>query len=84
MKTIKEYEINLPDYSLSYLINADSSGLSEEEVKTIDNYMRFYYNLAKFDNASVIISPEEESFFTWNPAFGLACDCTKATILIVK
>ena len=85
MKTIGSYTVYLPDYALSYLVNDDSSGIEEEDKKTIDSYMEFFYHEAKINNGSVIIdTTSNESFFTWSPAFGLACNCFKASIIILK
>lgn len=36
MKVIDYYELALPDYSLSYLVNGDGSGLEPEDIETID------------------------------------------------
>jgi hypothetical protein len=47
MKTIASYTVYLPDYALSYLVNDDSSGIEEEDKKTIDSYMEFFYHEAK-------------------------------------
>lgn len=84
MKTLAEYDVNLPDYSVCYLINDDSSGLDQEDINTIDNYMQEFYQLADNNNGSVIIDcGDSEPSFTWNPAFGLACNCFDATITIL-
>jgi hypothetical protein len=86
MKTIAEYTVKIPDYALPYLINGDKSGLAEQDIKSIDSYMdKEFYGVAREQNASVIISPsEEESYFTWRPAFGLACNVVDCTILLVE
>ena len=41
------YEEQIPDYSLSYLFNNDASGLEDNDIKAIDNFMQYYYDLAK-------------------------------------
>ena len=84
MKTIFEYEVKLPDYSACYLINDDSSGIDESDKQAIDNYMQYYYDKADSVGGSVIIDcGEEESEFYWKPAFGLACNCFNAKIIIL-
>jgi len=84
MKTHAEYNVKIPDYALSYLVNSDSSGLEEREIVLIDHYMRKYYTVAQAVNGSVIIDPSEnESYFTSNPAFGLACNVVDTIILIL-
>ena len=84
MKTYAEYDVRLPDYSLSYLVNADSSGMETEEIQEIDDYMSEFYEEAGKVNGSVVISvPEDESYFTWNPAFGLACNVYDCKIIIL-
>jgi hypothetical protein len=87
MKTISEYtELNIPSYALPYLVNNDPSGLEDNEIKIIDNYMDQYYSEAKEKNGHVIFSPENdtEPGFIHFPEFGLACDCIPCTVLIVK
>lgn len=91
MITLAEYNhLRIPDYALPYLVNCDDSGLSQDDKQAIDNYMSQYYTLAEFYNAQVIVDIESyldefvESFFTWTPEFGLACNVYMCTILIVK
>jgi hypothetical protein len=82
MKTIKEYTIQLPEYSLCYLINGDSSGLSNIDIQAIDNW---YAHIDNNTNHQIIINPiEDEGHFTWYPEFGLACNCVDCTILILS
>jgi hypothetical protein len=78
------YQEDLPDYSLSYLINGDSSGLDDEDIRNIDEFMEYYYNLAEDLNGNVVIDIiSDESFFTNSPAFGLACNCYESNINIL-
>ena len=87
MKTIAEYEnLPIPTYSLSYLVNNDPSGIENEDIKAIDNYMEQYYSEAKEKNGHVLFSPDLdiEPYFTHFPEFGLACDCVPCNIFIVK
>jgi len=78
------YEVKLPDYSLSYLINGDNSGLTPDDIATIDRYMDDYYNTALLYQGDVTVSVEsEEGYFTNNPAFGLACNVYDCVIVIL-
>lgn len=79
------YQEDLPDYSLSYLINGDDSGLEGEDIDAIDQFMEYYYKLADEVGGNVVIDIPEDSepFFTHDPAFGLACDCYECNINIL-
>ena len=80
----KTYEVDLPGYSLSYLINGDSSGIDEVDVKNIDSFMKQFYDESAELNGNVVIDIiDEEGSFTHCPEFGLACDCYAATINIL-
>jgi hypothetical protein len=83
MKILKHWDIALPDYSASYLINGDSSGLDPDDIVIIDDYMEPFYAAARELNGSVVIYIQEDNGFTWGPAFGLACDTYKTSILIL-
>jgi hypothetical protein len=85
MKTIESYKVNMPEYALCYIHNNDASGIEEADVKAIDEYLQWYYDKAKAIDGHVIIGcSKEEGFFTWHPAFGLACTCIETEILICK
>jgi hypothetical protein len=87
MNTVNSYSVKLPDYSLSYLINGDESGISEEDKNIIDEYMQEFYDESESCNGDVIIGLDDidsEGYFTWSPSFGLACTVFDATILIVN
>jgi hypothetical protein len=89
MKVHAEYEVKMPAYALSYLINADSSGLEDDDKKEIDFFMREFYDEANREGGSIVISPEEdehgniEPHFYWRPAFGLPCDVVDCNIIIL-
>ena len=90
MKTIAEYDVQLPEYSLTYLINDDSSGLTDIDKKVIDFYMENFYIEANKNHGDVIVdimtdeNDNSEGYFTWNPAFGLPCTCYDAKIIILE
>lgn len=85
MKTIAEYEVRIPDYALCYIVNDDSSGLSEEDKKNIDNFFQKYKDIAEQNNGTVNFGydSDQESYFTWHPAFGLTCNVYDAIIQIL-
>lgn len=65
MKTTLE---PIPVWALCYLINADPSGLEDDEIKSIDKWM-------EQSGVKYVCIPEEENpYFSAFPAFGLASD----------
>ena len=97
MHKISEYtELKIPDYALSYLVNNDSSGIEEEDIKNIDSFMEQFYTEAKENDGNVIFNTSEiidgdgeileyqEPYFCHFPVFGLACNVVDCTVLIVK
>ncbi len=69
----------LPTWSLCYLINGDTSGLTEDEVHMIDRWIS--------DWRVLIVSPltDEEGnaqpYFSHNPLFGLPTEVEDCDIL---
>jgi hypothetical protein len=85
MKILKTYEEKIPSYALPCLINSDFSGLSDEDEDIINKYINYFYHEAKQVNGYVVVETKnDEEYFTWNPAFGLACNVTDCLILICK
>jgi hypothetical protein len=86
MRILKSYIVKMPDYALPYLINGDDSGLNESDKIAIDNYMtQFYAELSDINDQIIFdYDSELESYFTWNPAFGLTCNVVDFTIAIMK
>lgn len=68
----------IPDYALPYLINGDSSALSEEDEKTINDWIAKEF--PDHENLTYEYDTEEGEFFTWYPAFGLASTAMDVTI----
>lgn len=63
LKDLGEY--NIPDWSLCYLENGDASGLSDEEVEMVDDFVK------KFPNGYVMnINWDDYNEFDHYPAFG--------------
>jgi len=79
-----QQDARIPSYALSYLINGDSSGLSQEDIVTIDKWYKSWQDVADRVNGSIIIATtDEREFFTARPEFGLACDCLECDILVL-
>lgn len=88
MKIHAEYDVKLPNYSLTYLINGDSSGIDGDDILTIDNGMKRFYEIADSVNGSLTISvmdsdDNQESYFSSWPLFGLPCSVYDAKIIIL-
>lgn len=69
LELIDNYSI--PEYSLPYFINGDKEGYTEEDIQIMSNWLNSF-------GYPIEIEPPNETdstFFTWNPAFGLACIC---------
>ena len=85
MKTQAVYNEKIPTYALCFIFNDDSSGLNEEEISMITNYLEQFDGIAKNYGGHIVISvTDESSHFTWRPAFGLACDVTDCEVTILS
>jgi len=75
--------VDLPVWSLPYLINGDASGLSDEDERTVAQWERTTLK-AYAHSATAVISADADAkpFFTQSPEFGPACDCITADIYI--
>lgn len=63
------YSEAVPDWALDYIFNGSKEGITNEEVKMIDNWM--------VSRGIDAISPpydDESPYFTSTPPFGLPCD----------
>lgn len=69
--------MSIPAWSVCYLFNDDPSGLSDEDIEAVDQWVKSMiedgYNVSSLSPVDV----EEEPRFTTRPAFGLACDCVE-------
>lgn len=91
MQIYDEHTVSMPDYALSYIINGEQGGLTDEEVSFIDKSLQKYYDEAKNVNGDVYIEQVfdpvtldcKESYFTWFPEFGLPCTCYDVKIFIL-
>lgn len=66
--------IDLPQWSICYLINGDGSALTDDDIALADSWQ------ASFGAPITIDVIDENADFEPFPEFGLACDCVKATI----
>lgn len=71
----------IPTWALSYLINDDRSGLTEEEVRMIDHW----YNRNKVVTISTASEDEGECFpyFSRVPAFGSPTEVVDCSVMIL-
>ena len=88
-KTIGFYDIKLPAWSVCYLVNADASGLADEELDQVDKFWSFYEQTAKEAGGFAYLSLDtaeegNEASFCRRPEFGLATDCFDAIVLMLK
>ena len=65
MELVGEYRI--PCYALSYLVNNDASGITDEDVNEIDSFIE----RENLNGCSIDVGEYNE--FDTCPAFGLAC-----------
>jgi hypothetical protein len=74
MKTYCKDIVRLPDYAMAPMINGEFFGMCKEDKENIANFMQSYYDISnKLNHGSVIVSPvvpEQDSYFSWKPAFG--------------
>lgn len=84
MKLIDYIEAEIPNWALSYLVNADASGLEDGEQAQVDEWHKDCCDaLAKECPEAVIDlwTEDGEGGFTHHPAFGLACDCISGAVV---
>ena len=79
MKIKQRYDgLSIPAWALSYLINADAEGLSDEDRDTVDRWVQSFLPGAFL----ISIEDNDNEFFTWHPEFGKACTCVKGCVVI--
>jgi hypothetical protein len=86
MKTYtRQQNALIPSYALSYLVNGDASGLTDEDKNIIDKWLTgWLWRVDEVDNGSLIISPTgEDAHFAHYPEFGLPCDCVECDIIVL-
>jgi hypothetical protein len=86
MTTLKTYDVQLPCWALSYLVNGDASGLENDEQAQVDAWAEQFYREAKSLGGYVVITeaPDGDRYFSHSPEFGLPCNCEDYQVLILK
>jgi hypothetical protein len=79
-------ELSLPDFTLPYLINGDSSHLDDQEIEAIDRWFD-----REFPNGGGHFATPEgdyESYFAWRhelTPYGIkGCQCADVTYVIME
>lgn len=70
---------DVPVWAVPYLAYGESDGLTEEDKKLADEFMKSH-GFGKLIDASNTYS--EHTYFRSHPAFGLACDCVDANFTL--
>lgn len=87
MKTIDYLEGRIPTYALSYLINADATGLEDEDRANVDRWHKECTEklTSMYPDADLlfVIRDDEGANFETRPVFGLACDCVDGAFLVL-
>jgi hypothetical protein len=98
MKIALQTTYKIPDYALSYLINDDESGINEEDIQTIDQWINkleegltqtILKNVPNNTKLDFILDPfpnpdgNNESYFTHTPDFGLPCNVIDTILTIL-
>lgn len=75
MKHKEVIKMEIPEWALCYLVNGDSTGLSDEDTKMVQDWER--------DNHVYEVEPlEEEGSFSRYPEFGKACNVVECNVFI--
>lgn len=86
MKIIDYIEDQIPDYALSYLVNGDASGISEEDQANCDDWLKSCTDKLARDHpgltTGLLLSDDSESGFIRHPAFGKACNCILGAVVV--
>ena len=85
MKVIDYIPFDMPDWALSYVVNGDASGLTDEEEAMVDDWLRACIDNLQADRPECCAQPEvdldAEPSFNPFPAFGLACTTVAAAVV---
>lgn len=80
MVIIEERTIDIPKWSLPYLINGDLDTLTEDEIESINTFENYVTNNREY---SYTISPQNNcNEFNANPYFGLPCSTIECQLVI--
>lgn len=77
MQTTELLEYTLPDYLASYLVNGDSSSLTDNEIKEIDAFL-------EKEGVAVLEMKEDSSFRYSNDLNRLGSNCSTFICYIIK
>lgn len=82
---MKQFAVEkVPVWALPYIINDDPTGLGDNEIEQVDEWMRAFPGpivvWPKFDKEGNFDSPP---YFEPCPAFGLACDVVDCNIILL-
>ena len=70
---------NVPTYALPYLINADPSGLSDEEIAAIDEWYAGL-EVAGLSFTLDVVDSQAAPYFSNCPVFGLPAECERVAV----
>ena len=86
MKIVNYCDAKVPTWALSYFVNNDATGLTEEDKLRADcwrerctDILREWNPSASFD----FFCADQEGSFTHRPAFGLATDAIDAAVVAI-
>ena len=69
------HSCRIPTWALNYLVNADTEGLTEEDLKLVRAWEISW-------NGPISISTSGDPYFSSCPEFGLACDVEDCEVLV--
>lgn len=69
----------MPCYALCYLVNSDPTGLTDDEIKEIDEIVRRrkIYDVIPFSDDE----PQGQTYFSYYPFFGKPCEVADCIVL---
>ncbi len=71
---LDDYEVlSMPEWAMCAVFNGDRTGLDEEELKLLDDFLNRYEVVDWVTDDET--GEMQEASFTWHPEFGLACNC---------
>lgn len=69
------YSCRIPTWALNYLVNAETEGLTDEDLALVRAWER------KWDGP-ISISTSDDPYFSNSPEFGLPCDVEDCEVLV--
>jgi hypothetical protein len=74
---MKTYKCKIPIWALNYLINADTDGLSSEDLNLVRNWEMSW-------GCNISISTSDKTYFSNSPEFGLPCEVMDCDVLVYE